>query len=92
MNLDKKRLGDWDPSQFEEHGIHLLNSIRQHFEHIRDVPISSSISPKELLSIFDRELLKKTEYFDAIMNETWEKVVPHLTHWNHRFWCKDNQI
>ncbi|QWI73043.1 hypothetical protein ER45_029010 (plasmid) [Bacillus mycoides] len=54
MNIDKKRLGDWDPSQFEEHGIHLLNSIRQYFEHIRDVPISSSISSKELLSIFDR--------------------------------------
>ncbi|HDR8072459.1 TPA: aminotransferase class V-fold PLP-dependent enzyme [Bacillus cereus] len=83
MNVDKKQLGDWDPSQFEEHGIHLLNSIRKHFEHIRDVPISSSISPKELLSIFDHELPEKSEPFSEIMNETWEKVVPHLTHWNH---------
>ncbi|MFC4076189.1 pyridoxal phosphate-dependent decarboxylase family protein [Salinithrix halophila] len=76
-------LGDWDPHVFEAHGQELLRMIRDHFEHIRDLPVTSDISPKELIGLFDKPLPEKPEPFSSTLDETWSKVIPHLTHWNH---------
>lgn len=77
------RLGDWDPRDFEAHGREVLGLIRDYFEHIRDVPVDRSPTPEELFALLDSELPEKAEPFPAILDDTREKVVPNVTHWNH---------
>ncbi|WP_226608105.1 pyridoxal phosphate-dependent decarboxylase family protein [Bacillus cereus] len=83
MTNSIKNLGDWNPAQFEEHGIELLGMIREHFEKIREIPVTSNISPNDLLAMLDQPLPEHSQSFEVIMNDTWEKIIPHLTHWNH---------
>ncbi|SFJ86689.1 pyridoxal phosphate-dependent decarboxylase family protein [Thermoflavimicrobium dichotomicum] len=82
-NLPWKELGDWEPEQFEAYGQALLKRIREHFEHIRETPVTSHISPAELLALLDKPLPEKPQPFEHTLEETWNKVIPHLTHWNH---------
>ncbi|SMO52546.1 pyridoxal phosphate-dependent decarboxylase family protein [Melghirimyces algeriensis] len=76
-------LGDWDPSQFEKHGQKLLQLIREHFETIHELPVTTNISPKELFDLLDSPIPEKPRSFESTLDETWEKIIPHLTHWNH---------
>lgn len=81
--LPSKELGDWEPEQFEAYGQLLLSKIRQHFEQIRDVPVTSNMHPQELLALLDKPLPEKSQPFEDTLEETWEKVIPQLSHWNH---------
>ncbi|MCY0870120.1 MAG: pyridoxal-dependent decarboxylase, partial [Firmicutes bacterium] len=76
-------LGDWSPEQFETYGRDLLDGIRRHFETIRDVPVTTAISPRDLISLFDSPLPEAPIPFEDTLRATWGDVVPHLTHWNH---------
>lgn len=79
----EQNIGDWEPWQFEVHGMEVLGLIREHFENIRDVPVSSSVNSGELMSLLDSELPEAAERFENILVDTREKVIPNLTHWNH---------
>ncbi|SEM94609.1 pyridoxal phosphate-dependent decarboxylase family protein [Lihuaxuella thermophila] len=76
-------LGDWSPWEFERNGQKLMKLIRGHFEQIRNIPITTHISPQELMNLLDKPLPEKPVPFEVTLNETWNKVIPHLTHWNH---------
>lgn len=81
--MTNQNLGDWKPSEFEEQGINLIKKISEHFENIREVPVSTNILPNDLFSMIDSKLPDHPTNFEEIMNDTWEKIVPNLTHWNH---------
>ncbi|MFS1512051.1 pyridoxal phosphate-dependent decarboxylase family protein [Chengkuizengella sp. SCS-71B] len=85
MKTDNENLnlGDWAPHEFEEQGQKLIQLIREYFENIRETPVSTDITPKELLNMLDGPIPNKAESFDLTLDETWEKIIPHLTHWNH---------
>jgi aromatic-L-amino-acid decarboxylase len=77
------RLGDWEPRDFEAHGREVLGLIRNHFEHIRDMPVGGSPTPEELFGLLDSDLPENAEPFPAVLDDTREKVIPNLTQWNH---------
>lgn len=76
-------LGDWAPAEFERHGHAVLRMLREHFESIRDIPVACPIAPADLLALLDSPIPDRGEDFSAILEDTREKVVPWLTHWNH---------
>lgn len=78
-----ENLGDWKPDELEEQGRALLHLIREHFEEIRDIPVTTTISAQELLAMLDHPLPEEPIPFAETLDETWEKIIPHLTHWNH---------
>lgn len=81
--MTHSNLGDWEPRELEEQGRELLRLIREHFEGIREVPVTTTISAQELLALLEGPLPEKPTPFEETLDETWTKVVPHLTHWNH---------
>jgi aromatic-L-amino-acid/L-tryptophan decarboxylase len=76
-------LGDWPPEQFEAYGHDVLRMIREHFEQIRDVPVSRHVPADELLAMFAGQPPERPESFADILDDTTRLVVPNLTHWNH---------
>lgn len=76
-------LGDWTPEEFEKNGQKLIELIKGHFEEIRNIPVTTPISAQELIDLFDKPIPEKPISFDDTLKETWTKVIPHLTHWNH---------
>lgn len=75
--------GDWAPADFERHGRELITSLRDHFEHIRDVPVARPYDPQQLTDLLGTAAPDQGEDFSRILSDTWEKVVPDLVHWNH---------
>lgn len=75
--------GDWSPAELEAAGTELLKYLRSHFEQVDDIPVTTTISARELLALLDTPIPEQPEAFDTILSDTREKVVPHLTHWNH---------
>lgn len=74
---------DWSPSEFEERGAEVLAAIREHFELIRQVPVSRPYDVQRMLEEFDSPLPDEGEEFKTILAETQQKVVPNLVQWNH---------
>ncbi|WP_405387465.1 PLP-dependent decarboxylase [Streptomyces sp. NBC_01102] len=74
---------DWSPSEFEEHGAEVLAAIREHFELIRQVPVSRPYDAQLLLEQFDSPMPDEGEDFKTILAETRQNVVPNLVQWNH---------
>ncbi len=75
--------GDWSPQELEDNGRLLLARLREHFETLRELPVTTSASAREIRALFDEPVPAQPESFPAILEETWEKVRPHLTLWNH---------
>ncbi|WP_345278286.1 pyridoxal phosphate-dependent decarboxylase family protein [Streptomyces gulbargensis] len=74
---------DWSPAEFEKHGAEVLAAIREHFEQIRQVPVSRPYDTRVLLEEFEGPMPDDGEEFTTILAETREKVVPNLVQWNH---------
>ncbi|TDD77767.1 pyridoxal phosphate-dependent decarboxylase family protein [Actinomadura rubrisoli] len=74
---------DWLPAEFEEHGRELLATIREHFESIRDVPVTVPRSSADLMASLRTELPETGEDFARILGDTREQVMPYVVHWNH---------
>jgi aromatic-L-amino-acid/L-tryptophan decarboxylase len=75
--------GDWDPVEFEIHGREVLALIREHFEAIRDIPVTRPYDPRELIASFDSPIPETGESFSQILGDTRQQVLPDLVHWNH---------
>jgi aromatic-L-amino-acid/L-tryptophan decarboxylase len=75
--------GDWSPEEFEQAGHELLHLIREHFEQIDSLPVTTQIPARDLLQLLDAPLPEDPEGFAAILADTKQKVIPHLTQWNH---------
>ncbi|GHC52265.1 pyridoxal-dependent decarboxylase [Streptomyces violaceochromogenes] len=75
--------GDWAPVDFERHGRELLASLREHFEHVRDVPVARPYDPAGLMARLDTAAPERGEDFSRILADTWDQVVPDLVQWNH---------
>lgn len=81
--VDPDGFGDWSPAEFERNGQLALARIGDFLTGIRTAPVSSSASPQEVRSRLDRAIPLEGEPFDAILDDTWKSVVPHLTLWHH---------
>jgi aromatic-L-amino-acid decarboxylase len=75
--------GDWRPADFERHGRELLGMIREHFESIREVPVTVPRSSADLMALVRKELPETGEDFADVLADTRERVMPYLVHWNH---------
>ncbi|MFE0028543.1 pyridoxal phosphate-dependent decarboxylase family protein [Amycolatopsis sp. NPDC059021] len=75
--------GDWAPAVFEEHGRHLLAVLREHFESIRQVPVTVPRDTGDLSASLRAELPEHGVDFERVLADTRELVVPYLVHWNH---------
>ncbi|WP_370944283.1 aspartate aminotransferase family protein [Amycolatopsis sp. cg5] len=75
--------GDWAPAQFEEHGRELLAVLREHFESIRQVPVTVPTGTGDLSASLLSGLPEQGVDFERILADTRELVVPYLVHWNH---------
>lgn len=78
-----ERLGDWSPAELEAAGAEVLRLIRRHFENIDRVPVSTGAGAAELRRLLDAPLPQQPEPFAEILRDTAERIIPHLTHWNH---------
>lgn len=77
------RLGDWSPAEFEAAGQSVLHLIRDHFEHVGEIPVLTRAGARELLQMFEAPLPADSTPFAEILADTKAKVIPNLTHWNH---------
>ncbi|HYF94296.1 MAG TPA: aminotransferase class V-fold PLP-dependent enzyme [Symbiobacteriaceae bacterium] len=77
------RLGDWTPAELEQAGHQVLATIRDYYANIGDVPVLTDIAARDLVRLLDAPLPEAGQPFEQILTETKEKVIPHLTHWNH---------
>src|SRR5690606_6961177 len=50
---------------------------------IDERPVLPSIKAQELRQLLDGPLPEEPEAFAGILADTEEKIIPHLTHWNH---------
>lgn len=75
--------GDWSPADLEEAGAQVLRLIRRHFEGIEQVPVLTDAGAAALQRLLDAPLPEEPEDFAQILRDTEERVIPHLTHWNH---------
>jgi len=75
--------GDWPPADLEAAGAEVLRLIRRHFERIDQVPVSTGADAATLRDLLDAPLPQEPEPFQRILRDTEERVIPHLTHWNH---------
>ncbi|MBD1372717.1 aminotransferase class V-fold PLP-dependent enzyme [Hazenella sp. IB182357] len=82
-HFQPNKSGDWTSEEFEYYGAQLLSLLKRHFDHIRHLPVSTSISPAELHQLLDQPLPEQALPFSETLQETWDHVIPHLTHWNH---------
>lgn len=76
-------LGDWSPEEFAAAGHEVLELIRDHLAAIDDVPVLGRCTPEELRALLAGPLPEVGVPFDRILADTRERVIPHLTHWNH---------
>ncbi|WP_327153334.1 pyridoxal phosphate-dependent decarboxylase family protein [Streptomyces tubercidicus] len=76
-------VGDWDPRELEANGQELLARIRRHLETIRQQPVTTDIGAAQLTALLDDPLPERPTPFGEVLDDTWERVVPHLTHWHH---------
>ena len=42
------RLGDWEPEELERRGRDVLGLIREHFEHIDELPVLTQMAARDL--------------------------------------------
>lgn len=75
--------GDWQPAQFEEHGRQLLAVLREHFDSIRQVPVTVPRDTGDLSASLQAGLPEHGVDFDRVLTDTRELVLPYLVHWNH---------
>jgi aromatic-L-amino-acid decarboxylase len=76
-------VGDWTPADFERNSIALSAVIREHFESIRNTPVAAPADSARLVASLEEDLPEHAETFARLLDETTEKVVPGLVHWNH---------
>jgi aromatic-L-amino-acid/L-tryptophan decarboxylase len=77
------RLGDWTPEELERAGHDVLQTIREYYAGLDDIPVLTDIQARDLQHLLDSPLPEEGVAFDQILADTKEKVMPHLTHWNH---------
>jgi aromatic-L-amino-acid/L-tryptophan decarboxylase len=76
-------LGDWPIEVFEDHGRAVLALIGDYFRHIDETPVMATIAPGDLMALLDSPPPEQPEPFATLLADTREKIIPHLTHWNH---------
>ncbi len=81
--MDEHSLGDWSPEELEQHGQEVLAMIREYFTHLEERPVMATSVPEALLAQLDAPLPEEPEPFEQILADTRERIIPHLTHWNH---------
>ncbi|HEY1016697.1 MAG TPA: pyridoxal-dependent decarboxylase [Herpetosiphonaceae bacterium] len=75
--------GDLPDELFEQYGHEVLGLIREFFATIDDRPVLATIAPEELRALLAEELPAAPIPFEETLRATREKIIPHLTHWNH---------
>ncbi|OLF11287.1 pyridoxal phosphate-dependent decarboxylase family protein [Actinophytocola xanthii] len=78
-----ERVGDWAPAEFERHGRELLAMVREHFESVREVPVTVPRTSAELMDALRAPLPEAGEDFARVLADTRDRVLPHVVHWNH---------
>jgi aromatic-L-amino-acid/L-tryptophan decarboxylase len=76
-------LGDWTPQELEENGHLLLARLRDHFEGLRELPVTTGRPAQEIRALLDGPAPAEPEAFPDVLDQTWRHVRPHLTQWNH---------
>ncbi|HMA33229.1 MAG TPA: pyridoxal-dependent decarboxylase [Chloroflexia bacterium] len=76
-------LGDWPIEVFEDHGREVLALVGDYFRDLDDRPVMATIPPGELLRLLDSPPPEAAVPFATLLADTREKIIPHLTHWNH---------
>ncbi|HEX6988870.1 MAG TPA: pyridoxal-dependent decarboxylase [Bacillota bacterium] len=83
MTAPDEGLGDWSPAALEASGHEVLRLIRSHLEQIDRLPVLADIDAAALRRLLDGPLPEQPEPFERILQDTRERIIPHLTHWNH---------
>ena len=76
-------LGDWPVEVFEAQGREVLGLIGDYFRGIDEIPVMATIPPGELLALLDSPPPEEPVPFATLLADTRDKIIPHLTHWNH---------
>lgn len=77
------KTGDWSPDEFEQAGRRVVELIRDHLDRLEDTPVLPDIGANELHRLLDGPLPEHPADFATIVEDTKQKVMPHLTQWNH---------
>lgn len=75
--------GDWTPDELKQNGQLVLDLIKKYMSELEDTPVLPNIGAAELRELLDDPIPQAPEPFDRIIDDTAERVIPHLTLWNH---------
>ena len=69
------------PEDFRRHGREVIDWIADYHEHVERYPVLSRVGPGEIADSLDTEVPAEGEAFDAILQDTTERILPGITHW-----------
>ena len=61
----------------------MLALIGDYFRRIEATPVMATIPPGDLMALLDSPPPEAPEPFATLLADTRDKIIPHLTHWNH---------
>ena len=77
------RLGDLPNEEFRRIGHEIIDWIADYWEHPERYPVVPDVQPGELVDKLPVSGPDEGESMDQILADFQEKVMPHVTHWNH---------
>jgi aromatic-L-amino-acid decarboxylase len=68
---------------FREDGQAALDWVADYLERVGELPVASSVSPREVRTRLPASPPEHGEPFEAIIRDLDETILPGITHWNH---------
>jgi len=74
---------DLTPKEFEVYGTRLIKDLADFFAGIEQLRVLPDCSPGDFTSLVDLKLPIEGDSLENILEDTFNKVIPYTTHWNH---------
>lgn len=75
-------IGDMDAEAFRRYGYEIVDWIANYFEHIRDYPVLSQVSPGDIRRSLPGHAPNSPESMEIILSDVDRVLIPGITHWN----------
>lgn len=76
-------VGEWTPDELKQNGQFVLDLIEKYMSELEHTPVLPDIGAAELRELLDDPVPQAPQAFQDIVDDTAERVIPHLTLWNH---------
>ena len=69
--------------EFRNDSKGVIDFIERYFKSIESLPVKSQVQPGEIYNLIPDRIPIQGNSLDHLINETWENILPGITHWQH---------